>query len=402
MDRTGARAKAHGQIFVAEKFGRYDPIRSVLKLDNLGSAPVEVKVGSEGRLKAVLLSPNVNPEKLVGADALHATAARSARKKEEARREHFGRYDPVTHTLAIKVPESPGAPLPDSGPEMRLPVGDKGRLRTVLDSGLLSPQQAQASVSLADRAAVTKELRNNSKGSRPRRESFGRYDPLSHTLAFNPNPQDKSGKNEHRIEVGHEGRLAAVVNSGLLDREAAAERMVKGDEFALKADLRERGRAGIMRREHFGRYDPVTHTLTFKTPSSGNETAINITDKGRMRCVIDSGALDAGEVSALKDKFHVSELELERNPPKHVVPRDCFNPLTNEPSAAARTREPKLGGKMHVLPELSRQPPAPRVRGSYSSMALDPINHRPGYLVPGEVRAAEARAMRGRLFNRVF
>ena len=126
-----------------EKFGRYDPVTHTLYVDAKAHAgpsatgkPLALAVGNQGRLQAVI-DAGLVPSKTgantlgLGETAMHDHIQHGPSghhgKHHVFRKEDFGCYDPISSTLAFKVNENEG--------EYTIKVGDRGRLRSVLESG---------------------------------------------------------------------------------------------------------------------------------------------------------------------------------------------------------------------------------------------------------------------------
>ena len=144
------------------------------------------------------------------------------------RPEDFGRYDPTTHTLIID--REPGVPPGHPHSPIALRVGERGRLHAVLDShdDDILQRAARAGVPMSE--PVT-EMHEHHKRVVARPERFGRYDPISSSLAFR-----KGDGSEHTVKVGDNGRLRAVLESGMVDsREARAIGLPAPETYKGKA-----------------------------------------------------------------------------------------------------------------------------------------------------------------------
>jgi hypothetical protein len=164
---------------------RYDPVTHTLLIDSLEkkppghpNAPIALRVGEKGRLHAVLNShddevlsraaqsgvPNAEP----------TSAQHEHHKKHVSRAENFGRYDPISSSLRFKNID---------GTEHTVRVGDNGRLRSVLESGVVSPREAQT-LGLPQPEAY--------KGRKSARTDPGWFNPLTHEYNSQATPRDYS------------------------------------------------------------------------------------------------------------------------------------------------------------------------------------------------------------------
>lgn len=101
-------------------------------------APIALKVGGKGRLHAVLASHD--DDVLAMAFKRGVPTAEPVNLQHEhhrrnvARPEKFGRYDPITSSLAFHKSD---------GTEVNVRVGDNGRLRSVFESGAVDSKEAR-------------------------------------------------------------------------------------------------------------------------------------------------------------------------------------------------------------------------------------------------------------------
>ena len=129
-----------------------------------------------------------------------------------------------------------------------------------------------------------------------RKEDLGRYNPIGHTLTFK-SAQDKK---QHTVSVGAEGRMEAVLQSGHrpVGLDVVAPNASQRAHLYATSDTSSQATsesaapavgatvpkgAGVVRRETYGRYDPLTHTLAFKGPRSENEERVAVGAKGAPR-----------------------------------------------------------------------------------------------------------------------
>ena len=122
------------------------------------------------------------------------------------------------------------------------------------------------------------------RGTTLRAENFGRYDPITHTLFVDHNDRGPPGypSNAVAIKVGNRGRLHAVLSNNDKElRERAARSGVPDHEPIDKTHPEMR--RSVPRPEKFGRYDPISSTLTVKG-GDGRETAVRVGDEGRLKC----------------------------------------------------------------------------------------------------------------------
>ena len=105
------------------------------------SEPIALRVGDRGRLHAVLHSSDDHVHEYMHSkrgmglpEAEPVTERHEHHRKHVMRAEKFGRYDPISSSLAFQKAD---------GTEHRIRVGDNGRLRSVLESGVVSSREAQ-------------------------------------------------------------------------------------------------------------------------------------------------------------------------------------------------------------------------------------------------------------------
>jgi hypothetical protein len=120
---------------------------------------------------------------------------------------------------------------------------------------------------------------------------------VTNTLTF----KSSQDRKQHTISVGSEGRFEAVMQSGHrpvgLEHAVAPNEAQRSQHYAMSDTSSQatsesaapaigatlpRG-AGVVRRETYGRYDPLTHTLAFRAPRSEGEERVSVGAKGA-RC----------------------------------------------------------------------------------------------------------------------
>ena len=225
------------------------------------------------------------------------------------RPEDFGRYDPVTHTLLID--REPGAVKPGhpSNP-ISLRVGNRGRLHAVLDShdDTILRKAKMAGVPMQEPIQAQHE---HHKGHINRPENFGRYDPISSSLAFT-----KADGSEHTVRVGDNGRLRAVLESGHVDSREARD-------IGLPPPEAYKGRAKPAADP--GWFNPLTHQ--YDISSSPRDFARN---SGRRTITLNAKSLTPrlNPLTQKLDPLHSTAASLKVYDPRvlhphdlHIVPR---------------------------------------------------------------------------------
>ena len=137
------------------------------------------------------------------------------------------------------------------------------------------------------------------RGPVPRPESFGRYDPINHSLLIDvPSPVPPGLKHAPiGIKVGNKGRLHAVLDSH--DKEVLDRAKQAGVPMSEPLAARHEYHKGhVKRKEDFGRFDPISAQLTFQK-SDGSEHTVRVGDNGRLRAVFESGHVDSSEARAI-------------------------------------------------------------------------------------------------------
>ena len=137
------------------------------------------------------------------------------------------------------------------------------------------------------------------RGPVPRPESFGRYDPINHSLLIDvPSPVPPGSKHAPiGIKVGNKGRLHAVLDSH--DKEVLDRAKQAGVPMSEPLAARHEYHKGhVKRKEDFGRFDPISAQLTFQK-SDGSEHTVRVGDNGRLRAVFESGHVDSSEARAI-------------------------------------------------------------------------------------------------------
>ena len=143
----------------------------------------------------------------------------------------------MTHTLILDRPNQ----VPGQGGPINLRVGAEGRLRAVLEAGILPPVQTAV---LRHKASNNRQdFHDTGKHHVSRHEDLGRYDPISSTLTFK---SEVGG--EHSIKVGAGGRLHAALASGKVTAKDAMTMGITPEEYRL-------GRAQTANPETF---NPIT------------------------------------------------------------------------------------------------------------------------------------------------
>ena len=184
----GRRARVHRP----EDFGRYDPINHALYIDRephvapgIPSQPITLKVGAKGRLNAVLESRDAEILSMAvekGGVPMEEPLTRHDRtRKMVPRPEDFGRYDPLSSTLVFSTAD---------GSQHNVRVGDNGRLRSVLESGVIDGREAQQ---------FGLPPPETYKGKAPRLLEMdpGSFNPLPHQLVSpRASPRDKPVKGD--------------------------------------------------------------------------------------------------------------------------------------------------------------------------------------------------------------
>lgn len=101
-------------------------------------APIALKVGNKGRLHAVLASHDEDVLAMAFKQGVPhqepVNLQHEHHRRNVARPEKFGRYDPITSSLAFNKSD---------GTEISVRVGDNGRLRSVFESGEVDAKEAK-------------------------------------------------------------------------------------------------------------------------------------------------------------------------------------------------------------------------------------------------------------------
>lgn len=192
-------------------------------------------------------------------------------------------------------------------------------------------------------------------GRTQRSEDFGRYDPVNHVLLIDRTEKVDPGVPSApiAISVGQQGRLHSVLHCNDDDvLKRAARSGVPMVETAMQT--REHHRRNVARPEKFGRYDPLTASLTFRI-ADGSEHRVKVGDRGRLRSVFESGKMD---------RASAKELGLPPPPPvsgrrNNPAPMAAYNPFTLEYSTSANSTprdSPRMEGKRTVGMEQSLTP----------------------------------------------
>ena len=183
------------------------------------------------------------------------------------------------------------------------------------------------------------------RGPVPRPESFGRYDPINHSLLIDvPSPVPPGSKHAPiGIKVGNKGRLHAVLDSH--DKEVLDRAKQAGVPMSEPLAARHEYHKGhVKRKEDFGRFDPISAQLTFQK-SDGSEHTVRVGDNGRLRAVFESGHVDSSEARAIG----LPEPERYKGKGVNTLDHGHFNPLTHAYETGARARDNKhphtSGGK---------------------------------------------------------
>jgi len=248
------------------------------------------------------------------------------------------------------------------------------------------------------------------RGRAPRPEDFGRYDPTTHTLlidqvapgipkdpgygsqrSFHHNPPGQPAE-PFALRVGERGRLHAVLDSHdeyILGR--AHQAGVPMRESSLESHEHHKGH--VNRPENFGRYDPISSSLAFKKPD-GSEHTVRVGDKGRLRSVLESGAID--ERSAREIGLPVPETY--KGKAQHPGDPGHFNPLTHKYSQDSTPRD------FSKYTAGRRTNSTMTATSTVLSPRLNPLTQLPDPLnsTPASMRVYDSRVMHPRDFNVVM
>ena len=137
------------------------------------------------------------------------------------------------------------------------------------------------------------------RGTNTRTENFGRYDPVNHLLLIDRDEYIKPGVTSHpiAISVSEKGRLHSVLHCN--DEDVLSRARRSGVPMVEPAtQTHEHHRRNVARPDKFGRYDPLTSSLTFQT-QDGAQHSVRVGDKGRLRSVFESGKIDRGTAKEL-------------------------------------------------------------------------------------------------------
>jgi len=226
------------------------------------------------------------------------------------------------------------------------------------------------------------------RGAVQRPEDFGRYDPVSHVLLIDRKSAVPPGYPEAplALSVGERGRLHAVLASH--DEDVLSRAFQSGVPRNEPADAQhEHHRRNVQRPEKFGRYDPISSTLYFRK-SDGAETNVHVGDNGRLRSVLESGAVDSREARELG----LPPPETYRGRSRANVDQGQFNPLTHEYTSGSSPRDfSKMQGRRPIR-EPMRSNLTPRINPL--THRLDPINttatafrlHNPRLMITRDLR----------------
>ena len=213
-------------------------------------------------------------------------------------------------------------------------------------------------------------------GKVPRPQDFGRYDPLTHTLVLDREATVPPGHTVHplALKVGEKGRLHAVLASH--DSEVLARAQKAGVPMHEPfSETHEHHKGRPKRPEQFGRYDPISSSLAFKK-ADGSEHTVRVGDNGRLRAVLESGAVDerqAREIGLPMPEAYKGKAKPPNDP-------GWFNPLTHEynvnssPRDFARTQGRRTTSSM---PTFVTKTGIVSPRINPLTQKLDPINCEP-------------------------
>jgi len=231
----------------------------------------------------------------------------------------------------------------------------------------------------------------------PRPERFGRYDPVMHQLIVDAQAHHGSegrGAPPIVLQVSERGRLAAVIDAGLLgeDRAQTAFNKIGLQREALGDHIRDvkheleglaaHGKHHVARNEDFGRYDPITSTIAFQPIGCEAEETIKVGDKGRLRTVLESGKLSKADAASIGMGWKEMYPRVRH---QHAWAKSGLNPITGTPlSSRGETKSalyaPRASGRRSGY-GLSLTPvdpvtstPNPRARGNTADTRVQNTN----------------------------
>jgi len=298
--------------FAPPAVGRYNPITSTLRLDNEQNwgASREIMVGTEGRLKAVLANSGDIPQSELSRSRLPQPVGEKGRR-HVMRQENFGRFNPVTHTLKVG--------------EKAIPVGSEGRLNAVMDSGVLNDSTGPKALGMAPNEYAAAAWRGGMRA----------LDDIGNSSWTEPAPSEP--QHEHH-------------------------------------------KKGIPRREQFGRFDPLTHTLAFVPPKGGPEQNVSVGNGGRLRAVLATGTVDSAEATSLG----LEHWEPRTGGRVFIQPRPEYDPLSHRSD----------GPPSVVRPSVDEQRRGRRNRTiAPADMPVDPITRHPHSMRPARLRELDNRTL---------
>ena len=186
------------------------------------------------------------------------------------------------------------------------------------------------------------------RGPVPRPESFGRYDPINHSLLIDvPSPVPPGSKHAPiGIKVGNKGRLHAVLDSH--DKEVLDRAKQAGVPMSEPLAARHEYHKGhVKRKEDFGRFDPISAQLTFQK-SDGSEHTVRVGDNGRLRAVFESGHVDSSEARAIglpePERYKGKGVNRSR-PLQRMCALSRMHGSTSNPPSRSRTHTRRARGR---------------------------------------------------------
>ena len=195
-----------------------------------------------------------------------------------------------------------------------------------------------------------------------------RYDPVTHVLLIDRKSSVPPGYHDPplALTVGERGRLHAVLASN--DDEVLEKAFQSGvPRFEPATELHEHHRRNVARPEKIGRYDPISSSLAFRK-SDGTDLNIHVGDNGRLRSLLESGAVDSQEA---RDMGLPPPETYRGKASRHGDPGH-FNPLTHQYSVNSTPRDTSKAMGRRPLREPMRHTLTPRINPL--THKLDPLN----------------------------